>query len=239
MGEQNFLASEAIAYGFKETFNNIRFALFGMFIFLCEMLVSFFIVGLPAIAFVVWKMPKVKSTAIEAGFSGAYETVYATFKETTMSQVPLSVIIVCVLAMCGLFVLWSMFTAGYIRMILKFHDTKVASLREMFMGWRNGPRLLCASMLYLLCVGIGTLLFIIPGIFILVRWSLYPFYIVDKNIGILGAFKRSFNDVRGYGWQVLALVLLATLLNMNTVLILLTIFPRSLMYVYSYRRLTT
>lgn len=241
MNLQKFYASDAIVYGLKETFNNLRVAFYSMSIIICEILASILIVGLPTITFAIWQMPELRALAIQvrvALSTGSYATIQTIFKEVAISQVPLSVIIVCSLALCALFVLGSMFSSGYIRMLLKFHDTGVANLRDMFMGWHRGPRLLLAGIIFALSVLAGLILFIIPGIYIFAHGILFPFFIVDKNVGIIESFKRSFNAVHGYSWHIGALILLIYIFNINPSLYFLTGFTKVLMLVYAYRRLT-
>lgn len=48
-----------------------------------------------------------------------------------------------------------------------------------------------ATILYSLIVGFGFILFIIPGIYFWVKYMLYPYYILDKNMGIFEALNAS------------------------------------------------
>jgi hypothetical protein len=179
MNWQKFIASDAILYGLKETVNNLRVALYSMLIFVSEILVSILVVGLPVITFAIWRVPELKvlATNIRSSLaSGSMTAPYSTFQEINFSQLPLSVIIISALALFIMITLWFMFGAGYIRMIIKFHDSGTANLKEMFMGWHRGLRLFLATVMYLLAVIVGLSLFIIPGIYILVHGILYPFF---------------------------------------------------------------
>lgn len=242
MNWQKFIASDAIAYGLKETINNLRIALYSMLIFVSEILVSILVVGLPVITFAIWQVPELKvlATNIRSSLaSGLMTESYSTFQEITFSQLPLSVVIMSALALFIMITLWFMFGAGYIRMIIKFHDSGTANLKEMFMGWYKGPRLFFASVLYLLMIIIGLCLFIVPGIYFLVHGILYPFYIVDKNIGAIEALKRSFAAVKGYAWQVGSILLVISLFNLSPIISILAGFTKLLMIAHAYRRLTT
>lgn len=241
MSWQKLYASDAIVYGLKETVNNIRTAVGSMLILLCEMLASLVVVGLPSLAFAIWKMPELRSLAIQirtAISSGSYGSVQTIIKEAHILQIPLSVLIVGAVALCALLILWSMFSAGYIRMILKFHDTGSAEFRELCMGWHHGPRLLIAASILLVGMFIGLLLFVVPGIYILVHGILFPFFIIDKNVGAIESLKRSFNAVNGYSWQIVPLILIGLLANFNPIILMLVGFAKLLMYAHVYRRLT-
>jgi uncharacterized membrane protein len=241
MNWQKFIASDAIVYGLKETINNVRIALYSMFIFLSEILVSILVIGLPFITFVIWQVPELRVVATDMRnslMSGAFATTYVTFQEITFSQLPLSIIITGALALYMLITLWFMFGAGYVRMVIKFHDSGTADLREMFMGWHRGLRLCIASFLYMLAVVVGLCLCIVPGIYVLVHGILYPFFIVDKNVGALEALKKSFVAVKGSAWQVGSIVLVLSLFNLSPIISMLACFTKLLMLTHVYRRLT-
>ena len=241
MDWQKFYASDSIVYGLKETINNLRMALYSMLILMCQMLVGFVVVALPTFVFALWKMPDLRSSAIQlraALSSGSYSAVQSVIRDGHISQMPQSVIIACSIAFFMLFVLFSMFMAGYIRMLLKFHDAGSANLRELFMGWHRGPRLLVGGTIFVLGIALGLLLFVVPGIYIMVHGILFPFFIVDKNVGVIEAFKRSFNATRGYGWQIGALFLAAFILNLNPMIFIFAGFTKLLMSIHAYRRLT-
>ena len=56
-------------------------------------------------------------------------------------------------------------------------------------------------------VGIGFWLFVIPGLFLLTRWSLLVPVIVWEEVGTFRAFARSRDLVRGHGWPVFGTIL--------------------------------
>ncbi len=89
-------------------------------------------------------------------------------------------------------------------------------------------RVAAASVLAGLAIGLGLILLIVPGLFLLTIWCLIVPVIVLEGAGIGRAFGRSQELVRGFGWQVfgtLALVYLL-LLAVNIVLgIVLAVLP--------------
>jgi hypothetical protein len=242
MDWQKFSVWEAFVYGLKETINNIHIVICSILIIFAEVLTSIIVVGIPTITFAVWQIPELRSLIMRARLvlsSDGLEATHSLFKNAVISHVPLSVIVTCVCAICALCILWSMFTVGYIRMIMKFHDTGTAQLKEMFMGWHRGPRFLLATIIFTLAVILGLSLFIVPGLYILVHGNFYSLFIVDKNVGVFESFKRSFNAIHGYGWQITTLMLIGFLFKFNIITILVASFMRLLMNIYAYRRLTT
>ncbi|HVC07808.1 MAG TPA: YciC family protein [Solirubrobacterales bacterium] len=68
-----------------------------------------------------------------------------------------------------------------------------------------GP-LIGASLLFALGVGIGFVLFVIPGLILLTIWYVFAPVIVVERTGVLAAFGRSRALVRGDGWRVFAAI---------------------------------
>jgi hypothetical protein len=67
------------------------------------------------------------------------------------------------------------------------------------------------SILYGIGVGIGFILLIIPGLILLVIWSVVAPVTVLERPGVFHAFRRSRELVRGNGWNVFGVILLVIL----------------------------
>lgn len=241
MNWQKFYASDVIIYGIKTTINNLRVAIYSITILLCEVMASIIIVGLPTLIFALWKTPEFRilgSQIRTALASGSYNSIQSIIQNSQTIPLPLSVKIIGSIALCTLLILWSMFAAGYIRMIIKFHDTETANLRDMFMGWHRGPRLLLGMIIYTTASILGFIFLIIPGLYILVHGSLYYCFIIDKNFGPIEAFKRSFHVIHGHAWQVSAIIIFLAALSFNPITVMLVAFTQSLIHINTYRRLT-
>jgi hypothetical protein len=72
--------------------------------------------------------------------------------------------------------------------------------------------LIAVSILAGLGIGIGFVLLIVPGLVLLTFWSVAAPVVVIERPGVLGAFGRSRELVRGYGWPVFGTVVLVFLL---------------------------
>jgi hypothetical protein len=66
------------------------------------------------------------------------------------------------------------------------------------------------SILFALGVALGFVLLIIPGLFLLVIWSVVAPVTVLEQPGVFNAFGRSRELVRGNGWAVFGVILLVT-----------------------------
>jgi hypothetical protein len=71
--------------------------------------------------------------------------------------------------------------------------------------------LVAVSILFGLGVGIGFVLLIIPGLFLLVIWSVVAPVTVIERPGVFHAFGRSREMVRGNGWNVFGVIVLVFL----------------------------
>jgi hypothetical protein len=73
--------------------------------------------------------------------------------------------------------------------------------------------LLAVAILFGLSVGIGFVLLIVPGLFLLTIWSVAAPVTVIEQPAILRAFGRSRELVRGYGWPVFGVIVLVFLVS--------------------------
>jgi hypothetical protein len=71
--------------------------------------------------------------------------------------------------------------------------------------------LMGVSIIFAICVAIGFVLLIIPGLILLVIWSVVAPVTVLERPGVLAAFGRSRELVRGNGWNVFGVIILVGL----------------------------
>lgn len=71
--------------------------------------------------------------------------------------------------------------------------------------------LVAVSILFGLGVGLGFILLIIPGLFLMVIWSIVAPVTVLEHPGVFEAFGRSRELVRGNGWEVFGVIVLVFL----------------------------
>ncbi|BCU76604.1 GYF domain-containing protein [Luteolibacter sp. LG18] len=80
---------------------------------------------------------------------------------------------------------------GCARIGLNLVDGKEADVGMMFGEGRKLLRAIGASILYLLMVGLGLICLLVPGIYLAMRFGLYRKAIVDRDLGIMDAFRYS------------------------------------------------
>jgi hypothetical protein len=66
--------------------------------------------------------------------------------------------------------------------------------------------------MYGICVGIGLLLLIVPGLFLITIWAVVAPAIVAERRGPVEAFGRSYELVKGHGWTVFGAIVVAFLI---------------------------
>lgn len=131
---------------------------------------------------------------------------------------------------------------GLVRMTLRFVDGDKGELVDLFSPIPLIPNYLIASIVVCIGVSVGFLLLIIPGIYLAVRWYLFPWVLVDKGVGPFEALRQSWEMTRGSVWNLFLLGFLLCFINilgMMALLIgLLVTIPLSVVAVgYAYRSL--
>ena len=76
------------------------------------------------------------------------------------------------------------------------------------------PALIVAGVIAGVCVGLGLFLLLVPGLYLLTRWSLLVPVIVLEERRAGEAFSRSSELVRGHGWEVFGIVIATLLLGL-------------------------
>lgn len=123
------------------------------------------------------------------------------------------------------------------KLLLFFHDTnsthlslggffKLFSLSKLF-------KLLAVFMIYGTIVTLGFILFVVPGIYLAVKLQLALYYMIDREVTVADAFKKSYAATTGNFWRILAVDIIAALLLQ----LIITIPVSYLMGVYLYRKL--
>jgi uncharacterized membrane protein len=84
--------------------------------------------------------------------------------------------------------------------------------KEMFDGFNNYLNIILAHLLTFAVIGLGFVLFIIPGIIIACRLVFVPYLVMDKKLDAIPAVEKSWQMTRGYGWKIFWMALIGFLL---------------------------
>lgn len=123
------------------------------------------------------------------------------------------------------------------KLLLHFYDTNDTKLAfgnffRLFSVSRLF-RLIGVFVLYATIVTLGLILFIIPGIYLAIKLQFALYYMIDKNISVREAFKRSYAATTGNFWRILVVDVIAAVLMH----LIITIPISYLLGVYMYRKL--
>ena len=103
---------------------------------------------------------------------------------------------------------------GYMEFLVRVARGEKTEAGDFFQfGFHKFFTFLWASILCFLGVALGLLLFILPGIYLIVRWYFVFLLIVDKDAAVMEAFRKSRDMVSGRFWEVLAVLISTSIVN--------------------------
>ncbi len=111
--------------------------------------------------------------------------------------------------------LFSDLMAGFQVMALRAADGDSPNLALLTASFRRGPAFLLAFSIYLAAVLGGLMLFVVPGIYVAVRYSLFGCVLAAEPTSALEALRRAAALSRGRWWTVFRFMLMALLLNLG------------------------
>ncbi len=110
---------------------------------------------------------------------------------------------------------------GVIRIALKFVERQPATYDDLFSGGPLFVNYLVTSVLLGIIITIGLILFVIPGIYLALRFQFAPFLVVDQGLGPFAALSKSSELTRGVKWKLLGFDILLGLIEFVGLLVLL------------------
>lgn len=134
---------------------------------------------------------------------------------------------------------------GLTRLYLDLVDkNEEGKLNVLFSYYGLFFRYLGASILFGLMVAGGLILFIVPGIYLGLKYQFFSYLIVDKELGVLDSLKESSQITQGVKWQLFGFSLALIGINILGALafgigLLVTIPLTVVAHVFVYRKLST
>jgi hypothetical protein len=131
---------------------------------------------------------------------------------------------------------------GMIKVSLKFCDGEKGKLDDLLSSFSLVLPFLAASILYTLIVMAGFILLIVPGVILGIKFSLFPYFIVDERLGPIEALKASASATSGAKIDLFLFGFLIGLINIGGAMALLiglfvTIPVSMVAYASVYRKL--
>lgn len=142
----------------------------------------------------------------------------------------------------AVYLVFMFFKTGFTKITLDLYDKDDSTVKTLFSGGRYLFRIIVATTLYMLMIGGGVVLFIVPGIYFAIKYAFYMYAIIDKNAGILESFSESAKLTHDAKWELFGLAVLTGALNSFAAsafgIGLLIISPLiTLVWTYVYRKL--
>lgn len=131
---------------------------------------------------------------------------------------------------------------GLLKISVKFCDGIKGKLDDLLSSFHLVFSYFAASVVYILIILGGLLLFIVPGIIWSIKYSLFPYFIADGGLGPIEAIKASGKATKGAKFDLFLFGFLLGLINLGGVLafvvgLFATIPTTMVAYAYTYRQL--
>lgn len=89
---------------------------------------------------------------------------------------------------------------------------------QLYSNWRHFLSWLVAGFLFGLMFLLGLVLFIVPGFYVLARFGLFPYFILDKDLGPIDALKQASEASKSALWPLFLLFISCIALDILGVL---------------------
>jgi len=96
-------------------------------------------------------------------------------------------------------------SVGLIKISIFANDEKKLEYKDLFTHYKYFWRFLGATILRSLIIFIGLILLVVPGIYLSIKFRFVTYLILDKDMGIIEAFKESAKITKGVKWSLLGL----------------------------------
>lgn len=235
MTEKRFSLAEALRFGIYMVFEHFGLFLAVIFTYLGVMalatLVFFALAWLPFMGLII---QSVKMSGVDA--------ITSNFVGSILNQVGYGFSLTCLLAIFGIYLVNRYLKLGLTKVSFELYDKNNSSWDTLFSCYSLIMKDAIASCLYFFIGFIGLFLLIVPGIYWGITYGFYHQFIVDKQVGIVDAFKKSAEITRGAKWELFSLSILFFFIRVVSLkffgLTILLVWPFfSLVTVYIYRRL--
>jgi uncharacterized membrane protein len=131
---------------------------------------------------------------------------------------------------------------GLIKVSVNFCDGIKGKLDDLLSSFHLVLQYFAAALVYFLIVIAGLFLLVVPGVIWFIKYSLFPYFIVDQKMGPIEAIKASGKATSGAKFQLFLFWLLLGLMNLGGLLalgigLIVTIPVTMVSYAYVYRKL--
>lgn len=125
-----------------------------------------------------------------------------------------------------LFLLYPIINYGADLIFLRGVRGDQVEVKSIFDGFRNYVNIILASLLTTGLIGIGLIVFIIPGIYVACRLAFVAYLVMDEGLDPIAAVEASWRITRGHAWKIFVLGLASVFLFfLGLALLIVGVFP--------------
>jgi len=239
VAKKSFSIYDFLVIGIKSVLENIRLFMLIFLSYIGITIATVLTMGLVArpIIIVLWRMiPKFKS---QFSTCATKEACHGVMKSFWGQVYPILISNTLLLVFCGLLaiVVFAGLYLGFIQIMLDLHKNGSSKVSRLFSCFHLVPKFLISAFIFFSAVSLGLALFIVPGIYLFLRFRFFPYYVIDKDAGIIECIKKSYRATRGFEWDVLGLNIVAGVIWSITFFI--GVPAASMMMVSAYKKLPT
>jgi hypothetical protein len=211
MNNQPIKLLDAIKSAFKATTKN---EVLGYLVKLSVVtLAGFGVVMMLMFITMLFSLPPSAMNAYNTGQSSSYASpdpidTYGTYnssgmaaKEIPMEDLEMSPVAIIVSLLLTIVMALAMFVLSTVGVILPSTVLKgeLVPIKDLLLrALKLTPKMAILTTITGLCISIGYMLLIVPGILLTLKWMFAPFILVEENVGALEAMKRSSQITKGH-----------------------------------------
>jgi hypothetical protein len=144
--------------------------------------------------------------------AGLFKRAWHLFQEKPVEHLVASLLVV-VLGAVSLGVLFGPLSVGQIRMIEKQQRGEAVRIEDVFGGFSSFGSALLVSLIFLVAMSIGFMLFVLPGLFVAAAWGFALWFVALEAASPTEALGRSFQLLRTQTASVIVVLVLIGAVN--------------------------
>ena len=134
--------------------------------------------------------------------------------------------LVGILETAYLFLLYPIINYGADLIFLRGVRGDQVEVKSVFDGFGNYVNIILASLLTTGLIGIGLIVFVVPGIYVACRLAFVSYLVMDEGLDPIAAVEASWRLTRGHAWQIFLLGLLSVFIFiLGLMLLIVGVFP--------------
>lgn len=153
-----------------------------------------------------------RSTKEMVDIGGLFKRSWALFVAKPLEHIVAGLIVI-VLGSVTLGVLLGPLSVGQIRMVEKQQRGEPISIQDVFAGFDSFGAALLVGLIFVICMGVGMFLLVLPGLFVIAAWSFALWFVALRNASATDALAASWNLLKAQAGSVIIVLVLLAVLN--------------------------